>query len=300
MSGAPSLNSSDTSPTEPVRAYLLSLQDRICTALEQEDGRSRFAEDAWSRESGERLGGGGRTRVLERGAVFEQAGVRFGVTICEDIWYREPAEKAKEAGAEILVNLNASPFHKGKSVEREELVAKRAQETGLPVVYVNLVGGQDELVFDGGSFVANAEGAVVMRTAFFKEAQPLIEFDGLEPIPSEVIRHQSDEAEIYEALVLGTRDYVEKNGFRGALVGLSGGIDSALTLAIAVDALGADPHARRGSMRSARVSDPAETTDRRSHAILETFGHTRCGVRDPRTARKACLRLNRSNCLPKP
>jgi NAD+ synthase (glutamine-hydrolysing) len=172
--------------------------------------------------------------------VVDIDGLRIGITICEDIWYREPAEKAKEAGAEILVNLNASPFHKGKSVEREELVSRRAQETGLPVVYVNLVGGQDELVFDGGSFVANAKGAVVMRTAFFKEAQPLIEFDGLEPIPSEVIRHQSDEAEIYEALVLGTSDYVEKNGFKGALVGLSGGIDSALTLAIAVDALGAD------------------------------------------------------------
>ena len=182
-------------------------------------------------------------RYFESGdepCVVDISGLRIGITICEDIWYREPAAKAKEAGAEILVNLNASPFHKGKSVEREELVAKRAQETGLPIVYVNLVGGQDELVFDGGSFVANAEGAVVMRTAFFEEAQPVIEFDGLVPIPSEVIRHQSDEAEIYRALVLGTRDYVEKNGFRGALVGLSGGIDSALTLAIAVDALGAD------------------------------------------------------------
>ncbi|MEJ2330368.1 MAG: NAD+ synthase [Gammaproteobacteria bacterium] len=172
--------------------------------------------------------------------VVDIDGLKIGITICEDIWYSEPAAKAKEAGAEILVNLNASPFHKGKSVEREELVAKRVQETGLPIVYVNLVGGQDELVFDGGSFVTSAEGSVVMRTAFFAEAQPVIEFDGLEPIPSEVIRHQSDEAEIYQALVLGTRDYVEKNGFKGALVGLSGGIDSALTLAIAVDALGAD------------------------------------------------------------
>ena len=101
-------------------------------------------------------------RYFESGdeaCVVDIDGLKIGITICEDIWYREPAEQAKQAGAEILVNLNASPFHKGKSVEREELVAKRAQETGLPVVYVNLVGGQDELVFDGGSFVANAEGA---------------------------------------------------------------------------------------------------------------------------------------------
>jgi NAD+ synthase (glutamine-hydrolysing) len=172
--------------------------------------------------------------------VVDVDGLRIGITICEDIWYREPAERAREAGADILVNLNASPFHKGKSVEREELVTRRARENGLPIVYVNLVGAQDELVFDGGSFVVNAEGKVVMRTAFFAEAQPLIEFHGAEPVPSEVIRHQSEEAEIYEALVLGTQDYVQKNGFMGAVIGLSGGIDSALTLAIAVEALGAD------------------------------------------------------------
>jgi NAD+ synthase (glutamine-hydrolysing) len=172
--------------------------------------------------------------------VVTIAGMRVGITICEDIWYRQPARLAAEAGAELLVNLNASPFHKGKSLEREELLAKRALETGLPIIYVNLVGGQDELVFDGGSFVVNAQGHVVQRTTFFTESQPVVIFQEGYPLGSEVIAHPDSEAEIYNALVLGVRDYVLKNGFSGAILGLSGGIDSALTLAIAVDALGAD------------------------------------------------------------
>ena len=172
--------------------------------------------------------------------VVELCGVRIGITICEDIWYNDPAQQAAAAGAELLVNLNASPFHTGKPVEREELLSRRARDNGLPIIYVNLVGGQDELVFDGGSFVVNAEGHVVMRTAFFAEAQPVISLDGATPLPSEVIEHHAEEAEIYAALVLGVQDYVQKNGFRGVVLGLSGGIDSALTLAIAVDALGAD------------------------------------------------------------
>lgn len=182
-------------------------------------------------------------RYFESGndaCVVDIDGLKIGITICEDIWYSEPAASAKQAGAEILLNLNASPFHKGKQLEREELVTKRALENKLPVVYVNLVGGQDELVFDGGSFVVNADGKTMLRTAFFAEAQPVIEIDGLELAPSEVIAHPGEDAEIYEALVLGTQDYVQKNGFKGAVLGLSGGIDSALTLAIAVDALGAD------------------------------------------------------------
>ncbi len=176
----------------------------------------------------------------EEACVVDVCGIRVGITICEDIWYKEPAQRSAAAGAQLLVNLNASPFHTGKHSEREQLISRRALENGLPVVYVNLVGGQDQLVFDGGSFVMNAQGHVVMRSSFFSEAQPVVSFDGAVPLPSEVIAQHSEEAEIYDALVLGVQDYVQKNGFRGVVLGLSGGIDSALTLAIAVDALGAD------------------------------------------------------------
>ena len=175
--------------------------------------------------------------------VVDVQGVAVGVTICEDIWFPLPAQRAAEAGARLLVNLNASPFHTGKAPEREDLVAKRAAENGIPVVYVNLVGGQDELVFDGGSFVVDAGGQVVMRAPFFEEAQPLVEFDTegvLKPASKKVSALQSEEEAVYRALVMGVRDYVSKNGFAGVVIGLSGGVDSALTLAIAVDALGAD------------------------------------------------------------
>lgn len=177
--------------------------------------------------------------------VVDVAGVRVGVAICEDIWFPGPAAQARAAGAELLLVLNASPFHAGKQAEREEIVRARVRETGLPVAYVNLVGGQDELVFDGGSFLLDAAGLLRARAPHGREAQLVVDVarraDGAlvvgtgdqAPLPG---REQS----IYDALVLGVRDYVGKNGFRGALLGLSGGIDSALTLAIAVDALGAD------------------------------------------------------------
>jgi NAD+ synthase (glutamine-hydrolysing) len=177
--------------------------------------------------------------------VVDVAGVRVGVAICEDIWFPGPAAQARAAGAELLLVLNASPFHAGKQAEREEIVRARVRETGLPVAYVNLVGGQDELVFDGGSFLLDAAGLLRARAPHGREAQLAVDIgrraDGVlvvgtgdqAPLPG---REQS----IYDALVLGVRDYVDKNGFRGALLGLSGGIDSALTLAIAVDALGAD------------------------------------------------------------
>jgi NAD+ synthase (glutamine-hydrolysing) len=170
--------------------------------------------------------------------VVEIAGVPVGLTICEDIWFREPAARAAEAGAKILFNLNASPFHSGKAPERRELLCKRAQETGLSIVYVNLVGGQDELVFDGGSFVVNGVGEMTQRAPFFAEAQPLVEFRGGRPLTGEISASPGEEEGVYQALILGVRDYVSKNGFRGAVLGLSGGIDSALTLAIAADALG--------------------------------------------------------------
>ena len=173
--------------------------------------------------------------------VVEIQGVRVGVTICEDIWFPLPAARAKAAGAQLLINLNASPFHKGKAPEREELIGKRARENGIPIVYVNLVGGQDELVFDGGSFVVDAAGELSHRLAYFEEAQAVAEFTGagqVATVPGTVAPALPAEEAVYSALVLGVRDYVAKNGFHGAVLGLSGGIDSALVLCIAVDALG--------------------------------------------------------------
>ncbi len=173
--------------------------------------------------------------------VIEHRGVRIGVTICEDIWEELPTRQAAQAGAQILVNLNASPYHSGKAPEREALVQRRARENGLSILYVNLVGGQDELVFDGGSFVVSSEGALVQRSAYFEEQEALVVFETQprpEPVPGAVTEAPADEEGIYRAIVLGVRDYVRKNGFDGAVLGLSGGIDSALTLALAVDALG--------------------------------------------------------------
>ncbi|MFN3586652.1 MAG: NAD+ synthase [Moraxellaceae bacterium] len=173
-------------------------------------------------------------------AVFTLKGHRLGLTICEDIWHEGPAAQARAAGATLLLNLNASPFHRGKQPEREAVVRRRVTATGLPVVYVNLVGGQDELVFDGGSFVMAADGVIRHALPRFAEALSVVEWDGREFAEAAVAAPLSDVAEVYQALVLGVRDYVEKSRFRGVVLGLSGGIDSALTLAIAVDAIGAD------------------------------------------------------------
>jgi len=182
-------------------------------------------------------------RYFEPGAnavVFEQDGIRFGLTICEDVWFDMPVQRAASAGAQVLLNLNASPFHQGKAVEREALVADRAARFGVTVVYVNLVGGQDELVFDGGSFVVDARGQVKHRAAFFEESESLVLIERGIPQSGALQPFLGDEEQVYRALLAGTRDYVAKNGFSSVVLGLSGGIDSALTLAIAVDALGAD------------------------------------------------------------
>ncbi|MEN8179938.1 MAG: NAD+ synthase [Pseudomonadota bacterium] len=189
--------------------------------------------------------------------TFELHGVRAGITICEDIWSPGPATMACAAGARLLFNLNASPFHAGKAPERESLVRRRAREVGTPIIYANLVGGQDELVFDGGSFVVNARGELIQRLPFYSEAQAIVELE-LNTVPEPqmgvIAPHLSEEAAIYQALVIGIRDYVKKNGFNGAIVGLSGGIDSALTVALAVDALGKD-HVEVVMMPSRYTSD---------------------------------------------
>jgi NAD+ synthetase len=170
--------------------------------------------------------------------VLELKGVRFGLAICEDVWFGRVPAAAKAAGAQVMLTIHASPYHKRKQATRHGVFRDWIRDTGMPMVAVNLVGGQDELVFDGASCVLDARGALVRQAPFFAEALALFEFDGAAPVPGEVAKELPLEAELYQALVLGTRDYVDKNGFPGAILGLSGGVDSALTLAVACDALG--------------------------------------------------------------
>ena len=172
--------------------------------------------------------------------VFEVEGVKLGINICEDVWVEGAATRAAKAGAQVLLVLNASPYHLNKQAVRHDVVRARVREGGLPVVFTNLVGGQDELVFDGASFVINGDQQVVCQLAAFEEALQVVEFDGKGFASGPMVPPLSVEASVYKALCLGVRDYVAKNGFPGVLLGLSGGIDSALTLTIAVDALGAD------------------------------------------------------------
>ena len=191
--------------------------------------------------------------------VIEVGGTRVALNICEDVWGEEgrvtahdhdPREArssvwvasapaaAQAAGARVLLVLNASPFHLAKHRMRYDIVRARARETGMAVVFCNLVGGQDELVFDGQSFVVDAQGKVTHQLPAFEPAVVVAEFDGATPIAGEIAPALSADSSAYKALVLGVRDYLGKNGFPGALIGLSGGIDSALTLAVAADALG--------------------------------------------------------------
>ena len=179
--------------------------------------------------------------VFEAGKEGQR--VRVGLLICEDAWFEQPARLAKEAGAQLLAVINASPFHVGKGYEREEMMRHRVAETGLPLVYAHLVGGQDEVVFEGHSFALNADGTLAGRAPSFKENSfvALVEHaQSAINIVAKIEPTRTPEHDLWDALVLGVRDYVGKNGFPGALLGLSGGIDSALVLAIAVDALGAD------------------------------------------------------------
>ena len=175
--------------------------------------------------------------------VFQVGGVSVGLLICEDAWFDEPAELAKEAGAELLAVINASPFHVGKGYEREAMMIERARAVGLPLVYAHLVGGQDEVVFEGQSFAVGADGRLAGRAFSFVEQLFYVEVarraDALE-LRADTAPARDNDADLWDALVLGLRDYAGKNGFKSAALGLSGGIDSALVLALAVDALGAD------------------------------------------------------------
>ncbi|MBF0453216.1 MAG: NAD+ synthase [Magnetococcales bacterium] len=178
--------------------------------------------------------------------TFPYKGLPFGVTICEDLWHPGgPLQELVQSEASFILNLNASPYHLGKQAERESMISERITESGLPILYANLVGGQDELVFDGGSFAMNQDRQVVSRASRFQPDLTLVTLRRLpgqlvELLPGRVEAGLSASKEIYAALCLGLKDYVEKNGFSGVVLGLSGGIDSALTAAICADALGAE------------------------------------------------------------
>ncbi len=180
----------------------------------------------------------------EHPCVVAIEGVNVALSICEDIWEESPTLQAAAIGAQLMINLNASPYHLGKQSERRELVSRQAKVGGFPIVYVNQVGGQDELVFDGGSFVVSADGTLSATAEHFEEAEYSLQIDFAQ-IPAaisgmDVVVEESQLQSTWRALVLGVRDYVNKNHFPGVVLGLSGGIDSALTLAIAVEALGAE------------------------------------------------------------
>jgi NAD+ synthase (glutamine-hydrolysing) len=175
--------------------------------------------------------------------VFDYDGIPLGITICEDIWESRPMQQAVQAGARLMINLNASPFQIGKGRERENVLRRRIEENAIPIVYVNLLGGQDELVFDGESVVMDRHGNIAGRAPAFAEGlyslDCVLNDDGVDISNSDCALVMTDDESAYHALVMGVRDYVNKNGFNGVVIGLSGGVDSALTLAIAVDAIGA-------------------------------------------------------------
>jgi NAD+ synthase (glutamine-hydrolysing) len=233
-----------------------------------------------------------------RNRIFVISGSRVGISICEDIWHAHgPAEGQVSAGANLVVSINASPYHIGKQAEREHMIAKRAKENQAWIAYVNCVGGQDELVFDGGSFVCDPSGAVIGRATQFEEDMLVIDIDLPEPrgkserskdetqievveisseasqtkrpaIETQIVKPLDRLEEIYKALVTGTRDYVVKNGFRQVIIGLSGGIDSSLTACVAADAVG--PENVLGLILPSRFSSTGSETDAR--ALGENLG----------------------------
>ncbi len=200
--------------------------------------------------------------------VFEVKGTRFGVNICEDVWFKAAPQAAKTAGAQALLVLNASPFHHGKVPQRIAVVRENVSALELPYIGVNHVGGQDELVFDGASFVLNAAGECTTRLPQFEPALAMISLINGIPQATTIAPERSLEAEVYASLVLATRDYVRKNGFKAALLGLSGGVDSALVLAVGVDALGAA--AMRAVMMPTRYTAGMSLTD--SRAMIARLG----------------------------
>ncbi len=179
----------------------------------------------------------------DTGCITQINNVPIALTICEDLWFPGIMQKAKADGAQLMISINASPFDAHKRELREKIMGERAQEGNMPLIYVNTIGGQDELVFDGGSMALNADGSIQHQAPFYQETLEVVEISvgqTLKIVSSHITPTLSPEARIYQALVLGLRDYISKNGFHSAILGLSGGIDSALTLALAVDAIGAE------------------------------------------------------------
>jgi NAD+ synthase/NAD+ synthase (glutamine-hydrolysing) len=211
----------------------------------------------------------------DRPCVFDVEGRKIGLTICEDLWFPEPAAKAKAAGAQLLLSINASPYHRAQMAERYSRMGARVKETQLPLLYVHGVGGQDEIVFDGASFGLDGEGSLTYQSESFRESIDIVEFDKA-VITGPIAPPLTEEEVIYRALMTGTRDYVNKNHFPGVILGLSGGIDSALVLAICVDALGAD--------RVHAVMMPSEYTaqmsldDAREMAKIHGVKYTEIGI----------------------
>ena len=191
--------------------------------------------------------------------IFSCNGIPFAVSICEDLWVGDPTEQQAQQGAKLCISINGSPFHRNKPTQRDELVSSRAQSNGVVVAYVNQIGGQDELVFDGGSLVADAHGVIQARASSFSEDLIVCDISASGDVvcvsaQGEANTASSELERVHAALVLGTRDYVKKNGFTDVVIGLSGGIDSALVAAIAVEALGAE-HVHGVSMPSRYSSD---------------------------------------------
>ncbi|MFO1436491.1 MAG: NAD+ synthase [Gammaproteobacteria bacterium] len=218
----------------------------------------------------------------DKACVFDLHGVQTALTICEDVWVHGTCFQARAAGARLMLNINGSPYHLGKTHAREEVLRAAVREGQMPIVYVNLVGGQDELIFDGGSMVMNAGAEVVVRAPEFKERLEMVEVhaegEKLE-LRGPIAPPLDNEASVYTALVTGVRDYIGKNRFKGAIVGLSGGIDSALTLAIAVDALGAD--AVEGVLMPSRYTAQMSIDDARAEAQVLGVRHQIISIEEP-------------------
>jgi NAD+ synthase (glutamine-hydrolysing) len=210
--------------------------------------------------------------------VVDLNGVKAGVLVCEDVWAAEPARQARAAGAEVLLVINASPYEVDKQTQREREIGRaRVGETGIPMVFVNLIGGQDELMFDGNSFVMNSQGEVTMRAPAFKEGLYVVDLSvdasgKVTPVPGDIVPLQGQEESVYGALVQGTRDYVDKHRFPGVVLGLSGGVDSALTLVIAVDALGA--HRVHSVAMPSRYTSQMSKDDAAQQAALLNVEHS--------------------------
>jgi NAD+ synthase/NAD+ synthase (glutamine-hydrolysing) len=211
----------------------------------------------------------------DRACVFEVEGRKVGLTICEDLWFPEAAAQAKAAGAQLLLSINASPFHRAQQAERYKRMGDRVKETRLPLLYVHCTGGQDEIVFDGASFALDGTGLVTYQAESFREAIDVVDFDGT-TVKGPMARPLTEEEVIYRALMTGVGDYVNKNRFPGVLLGLSGGVDSALVLAICVDALG--PERVHAVMMPSDYTATMSIEDAREMAVIHGVKYTEIAI----------------------